>query len=254
MLLNSIKHMELQHQISFSILLPVYNNKDDILNAIKSVISQTLHDWELIVIDDCSSDGTYELIQSFLTETNNPNIILLHNDINQGTFISLNKGLLIAKNKYIARIDSDDTLNPIFLEEHAAAFTKNPECLITQSQYRRNDSSGIFGEITTVYNKALIEKIGYYDSVRFAADTEFHTRLRKYYGDKNIIRINKILYNAKIRSGSLTTSLQTGFKGEAAEIRKNYVWQFTEWHNKGKIYMSFPLETRPFEVAAIMLP
>ena len=58
----------------FSILLPVYNNKDDILNAIISVINQTYTNWELIIINDASVDGTREVIRTFLADINKDNI------------------------------------------------------------------------------------------------------------------------------------------------------------------------------------
>lgn len=52
--------------VKVSILLPVYNNKEDIISAIQSVINQTYTDWELIIVDDCSIDGTYELVKDFV--------------------------------------------------------------------------------------------------------------------------------------------------------------------------------------------
>lgn len=233
----------------FSILLPVYNNKEDVTNAINSVLNQTIDDWELIIINDCSTDETTEIIQTFLP---NPKITILQNPKNMGAFVSINEGLTIAKGKYIARVDSDDTLEKNFIEEHLKLFTNNPKCLITQSQYRRGNSSGITGEITMVYNKEIINKVGYYDSVRFAADTEFHLRVKKYY-DKDIMKLDKVLYNAKIRNNSLTTSNETGLHGKGSLIRSHYVGQFNKWHRQSDIYMPYPLEVRPFEVNPIML-
>ena len=181
----------------FSILLPVYNNKDDILNAIISVINQTYTNWELIIINDASVDGTREVIRTFLADINKDNIMLLSNEKNEGAFVSLNIGLLMARGKYIARIDSDDTIDKTFLEEYANTFNKNPTYKIAQAKYKRDNSNGMHGEITIVYDKSIIDEIGYYDSVRFAADTEFHMRIKKKYGDKNIIKIEQTLYYAK---------------------------------------------------------
>jgi hypothetical protein len=104
-----------------------------------------------------------------------------------------------------------------------------------------------------IYNKEIINKVGYYDSVRFAADTEFHLRIRKYFS-KDIVKMDKVLYNAKKRDNSLTTSDETGLHGRGSLIRSHYVGQFNKWHRNADLYMPYPLETRPFEVNAIMLP
>jgi len=243
-----------ESDILFTVLLPVYNNKEDILNAINSVTQQTINLWELIIIDDCSTDGTYELITEFLNNIKNDKIILLRNDKNKGTFVSLNEGLLKARGKYIARIDSDDILAETILSEHLKIFQDNPKILFTQSKYSKNGSKGIYGEITLMYNKKIIDEIGFYDSVRFAADTEFAHRIIKYYGNNNIIKIDKVLYNAKHRSNSLTTSTKTGLNPEGMKIRINYVTNFTNWHKQNNLYMPYPLINRLFEVNDIMLP
>lgn len=238
----------------FSILLPVYNNKEDIINAITSVINQTYTNWELIIINDASSDETAETIVEFLAQINKDNIILLSNEKNAGTFISLNNGLMLAKGKYISRIDSDDTIDKKFIEEYTNIFNKNPTYRIAQAKYSRNGSHGIHGEITIVYEKSIIDEIGYYDSVRFGADTEFHMRIKKKYGDHKIIKLDKLLYHAKKRNGSLTTSPLTGLHGSGQTIRQKYVSQFNNWHNKGNLYMKYPLDERPFSVDDLMLP
>lgn len=237
-----------------SVLLPVFNNKDDILEAIYSVINQTFIKWELIVIDDCSTDGTYDVVNEFINNNPEYNIRLYKNHVNQGTYISLNEGLKRAKGKYIARIDSDDTMVKNMLEEHLRVLYNNRHYIASQSQYIREGCEKKFGEITLVYNKKVIDEIGYYDSVRFGADTEFMMRLKRRYGNPKIIKIDKVLYHAKQREQSLTTSNQTGIEGEGAIIRKQYRSNYIEWHRKNKLYIPYPLTNRPFEVPEKMLP
>lgn len=250
-----IEYMNETPEIIFTVLLPVYNNKEDVLNAIKSIINQTCKSWELIIIDDCSTDDTYEIIKDYLKTIRSEQIILLRNERNKGTYVSINEGLLKARGKYIARIDSDDIVANIFLEEHLNVFNQDPEkYLITQSKYSRNGSTPQYGEITLIYHRKIIDKIGFYDSLRFAADTEFWHRIIKYYGNNNIIKINKPLYFAQKRPNSLTTSSTTGFSPEGRKIRQDYVNKFTEWHKQNDIYMTYPLIKRPFEVNQIMLP
>lgn len=91
----------------FSIIIPVYNGEKYIETCLNSIISQTLKDWELILIDDGSTDKTPELLSNYVTK----NIHLISKP-NEGVSIARNKGLDIAKGEYILFIDADDILYP----------------------------------------------------------------------------------------------------------------------------------------------
>lgn len=238
--------------VKVSILLPVYNNKDDIVNAIQSVIDQTYKDWELIIIDDCSTDGTKELIKQY----NKCNFVFIENIKNVGVYSSLNNGLLRAKGEYIARIDSDDRYISTFLEKSINILDTHPQIMMVKSLYQREGGRPVCGEITSVYRKAVIDKIGYYDSIRFGADTEFDYRFKKVFGNHKIYKLNEVTYHAKRREGSLTTSKITGIAtNAAASIRKDYMQNASKWHNStAKSYMPYPLIERPFPVHERMLP
>jgi len=88
--------------------MPTYNRAHLVGRAIESVISQTFQDWELIVIDDASTDGTLEMLHGWRNK--DPRIVVIHNAVNQYPDISktLNQGLAVARGKYIARVDDDD--------------------------------------------------------------------------------------------------------------------------------------------------
>ena len=234
--------------ITVSILLPVYNNKDDILNAIQSIIDQTFSDWELIIVDDCSTDGTDKIIVDFISGKNN--IFYQKNDVNIGIYSSLNNALLKATGKYICRIDSDDTVDKLYLESNVVILDKKPKYVAVRSLSKREGYNVKYGEITTFYRKSIIEEIGYYDSVRFAADSEFSERIIAKYGRKKIYLLNKLMYFAKLRPGSLTTSKTTSSK----IIRNKYVTAYRNWHSTQNLYMPYSLITRPYEVDEIMLP
>jgi len=89
-----------------SIILPTYNGSKWISNAIESVICQSFDDWELLVIDDGSSDDTEVIIKAFLQKDSR--IVYVKNNKNLGLQKTLNKGINLSKGKYIARIDDDD--------------------------------------------------------------------------------------------------------------------------------------------------
>ena len=91
-----------------SVILPAYNCEKYIDKAIQSVLDQTWSDFELIIINDGSSDGTETIIRAF----NDPRIILVNNPGNKGLIFSLNRAIDMAKGNYIARMDADDICLP----------------------------------------------------------------------------------------------------------------------------------------------
>lgn len=95
-----------------SILMPVYNNELYVAEAIESMLNQTFGDFELIVLDDCSSDNSQDVVESF---TDN-RIIYHRNEKNLGLANNLNVGLDLAKGEFIARMDGDDISLPTRLE------------------------------------------------------------------------------------------------------------------------------------------
>ena len=96
----------------FSIIIPLYNRRSRIDRAVNSVIAQTFTDWELIIVDDCSSDGSWEHIQAYT----DPRIRVVRNAINSERSITRNKGIALAKGKFICFLDSDDFHLPEHLQ------------------------------------------------------------------------------------------------------------------------------------------
>ena len=99
---------------AISIITPMYNAKKYIKQAIDSALNQTFADIEIIIIDDCSTDGSYELCQSLYG--NNERVVLLHNEKNLGCSLTENRGLRLARGKYIAILEADDAYLPETLE------------------------------------------------------------------------------------------------------------------------------------------
>ena len=90
----------------FSVVLITYNRADLLPRCINSVISQTFTDWELIVVDNYSEDGTKDLIENYIAKDNRIKFLQIHN--NNVLSVSRNAGIKIAKGKYICILDSDD--------------------------------------------------------------------------------------------------------------------------------------------------
>lgn len=106
-----------------SVIIPVYNREKYISEAIQSIIAQTIQSFEIIVIDDCSSDNSLEVIKTFT----DPRIVIIQNSINEGVSISRNKALVCAKGTYIAFMDSDDVSRPERFEKQLNILRTKPE-------------------------------------------------------------------------------------------------------------------------------
>lgn len=105
-----------------SIIMPSYNTANYIGESINSVLSQTYENWELIIVDDCSTDYTDEVVKKFL---NDKRIKYFRNNKNSGAAISRNKALREAKGRWIAFLDSDDLWVPEKLEKQINLMEKN---------------------------------------------------------------------------------------------------------------------------------
>lgn len=104
-----------------SIIMPTYNRADTILRAVRSIQEQTFTDWELIVVDDGSTDNTVELIEGC-----DPRLKLIRQE-NQGTAGARNNGLRASTGDYIAFLDSDDAWLPHHLELSASFLSAFPD-------------------------------------------------------------------------------------------------------------------------------
>lgn len=226
-----------------TIIIPLYNKELYIDRAIKSVLNQTYKFWELIIIDDKSTDGSYDIINKY---KDYQNIRIYKMENNYGPYVCINIGIDLSKGKYICRLDADDTLNHNNLAITTDIFNKNPNIDVVKYHLDLNGRSHT-GEITMLYKKDIIHKIGYYDSVRYAADSEFMDRLGK--SGLKIFYINDILYTYHKVPKSLTDVNKLG-----SENRKKYVDSYMKWHNsKDNKYISFPLKYRLFDAPKSMM-
>lgn len=142
-----------------SIIMPSYNTGKFIAESIASVAAQTYTDWELIVVDDASTDNTDEVVQRVIQgeqksvchpersvsvvegSNSEERIRYLKNDRNRGAAYSRNRALREAKGKWIAFLDSDDLWAPEKLEKQISFMTKNG-CAFSYTRYEEIDENG----------------------------------------------------------------------------------------------------------------
>ena len=117
-----------------SIIMPAYNCSRFIREAIDSVLAQTYTAWELLIVDDCSTDDTAAIIASYQDER----IHYFRNEQNSGAALSRNKALREAKGKYIAFLDADDSWMPEKIEKQVAFMEQNGYAF-TYTAFHRTD-------------------------------------------------------------------------------------------------------------------
>lgn len=121
-----------------TVLMPVYNAEAYVLESVESILSQTFTDFELLIINDASTDGSLEILESI----KDPRIRLISNPMNLGQTKSLNIGLQATKSKYVAINDADDLSLPHRLKRQMDFLGKHPDVTVVGSSAYIMDHSG----------------------------------------------------------------------------------------------------------------
>lgn len=208
-----------------SIVMLAYNGLPYIKDAVADVLAQTYTNWELIVVDDGSNDGTREWLKTNATD---PRIRLYFNEKNLGYIGNKNYGHQLAKGTFITQLDNDDRSTPDRLELLVAAAHANPGIKIFASGYDRIDSEGKLYDSSTLSediiltqkpengypfwfpaimaHKSVFEKIGYFNSFFSGAlgdDIYWTVKANRQFP---IYCIGKALYSYRNNPNSITNS------------------------------------------------
>lgn len=124
-----------------SVIIPNYNHAPFLKQRIESVLGQTYQDFELILLDDCSTDGSREIMESYRS---NPHVShIVYGETNSGSaFRQWDKGIEMAQGEWIWVAESDDYAEPIFLERMMNEVTKVPECSLAYAATWWVDENG----------------------------------------------------------------------------------------------------------------
>lgn len=226
----------MQNKPDFSVLMANYNNGKYIAEAIESVINQTFNNWELIVVDDCSTDNSVEIIKSYKDER----IGFFRNEKNIGKIGVLKKAIALAQAEIIGILDSDDVLTENALEEIMEAYREHPECGFVYSQFVfcddnffstrpgickaiPRDSSNLF-ELCTVAFRTFKKEIyyqtsGYDDEILYAEDVDIILKMEEY---TNFFFVDKILYKYRRTPNSQTLDTSKAIIGSVSRILAEY--------------------------------
>lgn len=206
---------------SVSIITPLYNCFEYLEKTLQSVLDQTFQDWELIMVDDCSTDGSFEIAKAFAKQDERINILQLRE--NSGAAVARNKGTEAAKGRYIAFLDSDDVWLPHKLETQIAFMQANDYPFTFAAYDKVNEAGKVFGHVgvpdkvtysdllkscsigclTAMYDTEFFGKV-YMPLIRKRQDLGLWLRLLK--KTKYAYGLNETLGLYKVRSDSISAN------------------------------------------------
>lgn len=120
-----------------TVLMPVFNAEKHLREAVDSILCQTFTDFELLIINDGSTDRSESIIRSYA----DPRIRLVNNASNMRLVATLNKGIGLASGEYVARMDADDISHPSRFAKQVAFLDQNPSCAMVAAKVRQMDCS-----------------------------------------------------------------------------------------------------------------
>ena len=130
-------------KLQLSVIVSVFNAIPHLRDSLESIFNQTFKDYEVILIDDGSTDGSDKILKEYL---NKPNTRLLKNTSNEGIPISRNRALLVAKGEYVAIHDGDDISLETRLQKEVEFLDTHPEiCVVGTYAYKINNSGKVMG-------------------------------------------------------------------------------------------------------------
>lgn len=228
-----------------SVLMSCYNEEKYIGEAIESILDQTFKDFEIIIIDDCSTDSTRNIIRKYRGK--DERIVFFKNDENRGIFWSLNKGLKEARGKYIVKMDADDWSYPNRIELQYKFMEENPDVVVSggtmevcdeklnilnKRNYNLTDRSirkkifrySPFCHPTTIYKTVVARKIGGYDiKLAAAGDYDFYFRLGN---NGSFGNVSDVLLKYRTNPGSISLTRARLQEEITLEVRKKAVKKY----------------------------
>ena len=209
---------------TISVVMPVYNSAKYLSSSIESILNQTFSNFELIIIDDSSTDSTSQIIKKYIKL--DKRIITVKNKTNLGICNSLNTGLRLAKGKYIARMDGDDWSYPERLAKQVAVMKLHPKVVIcggaievcdgnlrvkNQRHYPTSDKKirekilklNPFAHPAVMYRKeAVIKTGGYNEKLTIVEDYDLYFRLGNL---GKFANLNDTLLKLRLRDNSISS-------------------------------------------------
>lgn len=236
-----------------SIVLPVYNGEEHVTDSIRSIMSQTYQNWELIIVNDCSTDNTLQICEKIAEEDDRVRII--SNGQNLKLPNSLNSGFNIATGDYYTWTSDDNMYRPEAIEILVNRLQQNPDAVMVYSDYTNIDVNGkVIGEVKLqdpeylvtgnvcgacfIYTAEIAKVVGKYDANLFLAeDYDYWMRIYRY---GKIVHVTDSLYLYRRHAGSLTETKKASICEQTYKaIEKNFLPLYVDAKEHGLTYDFF---------------
>jgi glycosyltransferase involved in cell wall biosynthesis len=225
-----------------SIIMPVFNSADYLNEAIDSILEQTFKNFEFLIFNDGSTDKSLEIIKSY----NDTRIRSFSSKVNNGYVIHLNKGIELAKGKYIARMDADDISLPTRLRDQVYFMENNSEIGMCGSWVEKIGIKNCLSKVSTEHEEIVMQqlffpaffhpsvmfrktilkeyKIRYNTNFLYAEDYEIFVRLSNV---TRLANIPKVLLKYRVHENSVTATKWDSHQSELVTlIRKRQIESF----------------------------
>ena len=256
-----------------SVLMPAWNCESTVGAAARSILNQSWRNLELLIVDDCSTDGTWGVLQAVAAQDSR--VRVMRNPVNVGPYVSKNVALGHARGDWVTGHDSDDWALPDRITQHMKAVKAEdtpPRASLTHMI--RVELNGHFGtirrrsgfspdgvarvaSISTLFRRAfLTETLGSWDCVRFGADSEMIARTQKSIG-KEFRTYPFVGMICMSMPTSLTNNPDFGVSAATglSPVRVAYRDAWTQWHQdlEGDAFVAFPNLKRGYAAPDQML-
>lgn len=256
-----------------SVIMPAFNAEATIEQAARSILAQSWRNLELIIVDDASRDGTADVAARIAA--GDARVKVLRNRVNVGPYVSKNRGLLAATGRYVTGHDADDIAVPSRIADQMEPIRADASCRATVASMVRVDREGRFSYPTKVGDysydgvarramisllierETLLGRLGFWDCVRFGADSEMLARAGGLLGE-GLREVKKVVMLCLDAEGSLTNDSHFGVSAweGVTPVRKAYREAWSAWHSRtppDRRRLPFPHVERLFSAPAEML-
>lgn len=262
--------------VPVGVIMTAYNTGPLVRRAAESLLDQSHQAIELWIIDDASTDETPNILSDLAQRDSR--IKAFRSPKNHGTYWSKNWCLRQIKTAFVTFQDSDDISHPRRIRQQLGALHHHRKAVGCLARWHRVEESGRIMKIDGRHERlaaislmmrrqSVLETVGYFDTVRISADTEYLSRIAQRLGSGSLINLREVLYQGLIRDDSLTRGPSSGFQwsGSDGHQSRELVGDRLAYHEAFKALhrgprggrhlgrVDFPQKDRPFPAPASML-
>ena len=247
-----------------SILVPAFNAEKTISTALECLENQSWQGLEVLVIDDCSTDRTAAIAESFVHRDSR--FRLLRTPFCQGAYVARNLGLAAARGEFITVHDADDWSHPAKIALQVECLLQDPDLAASVSHWVRCTDDMRFGGwriedgwiqrnvSSLMLRRKVFDTLGYWDRVKVAADTEYYYRIIQAYGADAMAEVKPgvPLAFGRVSTNSLTGANATHERTSLRGVRRLYIDAAHAWQHQSKsmadLFLPALPASRPFPI------